>query len=94
MTDQRRLNLNEPLVWVEEDPFWGKTTACRKFSIRTQTIAGKTEHVLWAMGSDGRVIPRWLGVFDKIEDAVKAAEERKYGDTPRSNRLADKGPKE
>lgn len=87
MTDQRRLNLNEPLVWAE-DPFWGKTTVCRKFSIRTQTIGGKTEHVLWAMGADGRVIPKWLGVFDKIDDAVKAAEERKYGSVPKSTTLA------
>ena len=83
---QGELTLLSPLVW-EDAAFWGKTTACRRFSIRTQTINGKTEHVLWAMGKDGKVIPKWLGVFETFDDAVKAAEERKYGEIPKNRTL-------
>jgi len=61
------------------------TSKCRRFSIRSQTVNGKTEHVLWRRGRDGTVIPINLGTFDTFEKAVESAEEAKY-DTPKRRR--------
>jgi hypothetical protein len=88
MASQTSLNLTGPLSWEDSD-FWGKTSACRRFSIRGQTIGGKQEFVLWRRGADGRVIPKNLGVFDTFEKASAAAEEAKYGDPPKRNKIYD-----
>lgn len=80
---QGKLNMLSRLEWEDSD-FWGKTSLCRRFSIRSQTINGKTDHTLWRRGKDGSVIPVNLGTFDTFEDAVEAAEEAKY-DTPKRN---------
>jgi len=38
---QDSMNLLGPLEWEDSD-FWGKTSKCRRFSIRDQNINGKT----------------------------------------------------
>jgi hypothetical protein len=81
---QGTLVLLGQLEWEDSD-FWGKTTKCRRFSIRGQTINGKTDYTLWRRGRDGKVIPMSLGTFDTFEQAVAAAEEAKY-DTPKTRR--------
>mgnify|MGYP007090127674 CR=1 FL=1 len=81
---QGKLIMLGPLEWEDSD-FWGKTSKCRRFSIRTQTINGKTDHTVWRRGRDGAVIPIGLGTFDTFEEAVAAAEEAKY-DTPKRRR--------
>ena len=86
MTRQASLNLGGPLVWEDSD-FWGKTSACRRFSIRGQTIGGKQEFVLWRRGADGRVIPKQLGVFDTLEKAAARAEEAKYEELPKASKM-------
>jgi hypothetical protein len=60
---QDAMKLLGPLEW-EDSAFWGMTSKCRRFSIRSQTVNGKTEHVLWRRGRDGTVIPINLGTFD------------------------------
>ena len=81
---QDAMKLLGPLEW-EDSAFWGMTSKCRRFSIRSQTVNGKTEHVLWRRGRDGTVIPINLGTFDTFEKAAEAAEEAKY-DTPKRRR--------
>jgi hypothetical protein len=85
---QGKLEALMPLEWEDSD-FWGKTSLCRRFSIRGQTLNGKKEFVLWARSDDGRVIPKHLGVFDTFEQAEAAANERKYGDMPKRNKIYD-----
>jgi len=85
---QGKLNLTGPLEF-EPSEFWGLTSRCQRFSIRSQTTNGKTEHVLWRHGKDGRVIPKHLGVFDTMEKAREAAEEAKYGELPKYNKIRD-----
>jgi len=85
---QGKLNLMGPLTWQDCD-FWGKTSACRRFSIRGQTMNGKQEFILWRRGEDGRVIPKQLGVFDTFEQAAAEAEEHKYRDPPKRNAIFD-----
>lgn len=88
MASQTSLNLTGPLVWEDSD-FWGKTSACRRFSIRGQQVNGKQEFVLWRRGPDGRVIPKQLGVFDTFEQAAAEADEHKYRDPPKRNPIYD-----
>lgn len=78
---QDSMNLLGPLEWEDSD-FWGKTSKCRRFSIRGQTLNGKTTYTVWRRGRDGSVIPIGLGTFDTFEEAVNQAEEAKY-DTPK-----------
>lgn len=85
---QGSFNLAVPLEWEDSD-WWGKTSKCRRFSIRSQTMNGKTEHVLWWRNEDGRVIPRHLGVYETFDEAVAAAEEAKYGEPPRYSKIHD-----
>jgi hypothetical protein len=85
---QGELNWLGPLVWEDSD-FWGKTSACRRFSIRGQKMNGKEEYVLWRRGNDGRVIPKHLGVFATFEEAAKEAEEQKYHAPPKRNGIYD-----
>ncbi len=85
---QGKLNLTGPLTWEDSD-FWGKTSACRRFSIRGQTINGKQEFVLWRRSDDGRVIPKHLGSFDTFEAAAAEADEHKYRDPPKRNGIHD-----
>jgi hypothetical protein len=85
---QSNFNLSVPLEWEDSD-FWGKTSKCRRFSIRSQTMNGKPEHVLWWRNEDGRVIPKNMGVYESFEKAVAAAEEARYGEPPRYNKIYD-----
>lgn len=89
---QKVFNLTGPLEW-EDSEFWGKTSLCRQFSIRTQTMNGKTEHVLWRRGADGRVIPKHLGAFATFEEAVAKAEDEKYDQPHKYNRIHDWKPR-
>jgi hypothetical protein len=73
---QGTLVLLGQLEW-EDSGFWGQTSKCRRFSIRSQTIDGKTDHTLWRRGRDGKVIPINLGTFDTFEQAVLIAETAK-----------------
>jgi hypothetical protein len=86
MTRQTSLNLTGPLSWEDSD-FWGKTSACRRFSIRGQTIGGKQEFVVWRRGPDGKTIPKNLGVFDTFEKAAARAEEAKYEELPKASKM-------
>jgi hypothetical protein len=88
---QDKLDFTNPtaaLEWEDSD-FWGKTSLCRRFSIRGETLNGKTEYVVWRRGADGRVIPKCLGRYHFWEDAVACAEDAKYGDPPKRNKMYD-----
>ena len=89
---EMKLNPTGPLEWEQSDR-WGLLSKCGRFAVSSQTVAGKTEHVLWARGADGRHIPKWLGAFDTIEDAKSEAEERKYGETPKRDGIFDWKPR-
>jgi hypothetical protein len=82
------INLLGPLVW-QEAPFWGNTTACGRFSIRQQTINGVTDYTLWQRGKSGAVIPKSLGTFKTFQEAADFAEEAKYGEEKRYNKIHD-----
>ena len=76
------------IEWEDSD-FWGKTSTCRRFSIRGETLNGKTEYVVWRRGPDGRVIPKCLGRYNSWQEAVDCAEEAKYADPPKRNKIYD-----
>jgi hypothetical protein len=77
------------LEWIEADPFWGLQTPCGTFSIREQTVGGKREYVLWRMGEDGKVIPKWRGVFETFEEAAAKADEERFEGAPKRNKIFD-----
>lgn len=77
-----------PLEWKDDDK-WGLLTGCGRFAVMSSKVDGKVRHVLWAHGADGRVIPKWLGVFETTEAAKAEAEERKFDDPPKRNGIHD-----
>lgn len=70
-----------PLEWTEDDR-WQLQTKCERFAIRSQTVNGKTEYVLWRKDQDGRIIPKWLGVAPTVEEAKQLAEDAKFDPPP------------
>ena len=66
---QGEMKLLGPLDWEESD-FWGYTSACRRFSIRPQTLNGVTDYTLWQRGKTGDVIPKSLGTFKTFQEAA------------------------
>jgi hypothetical protein len=85
---QGEIKALSPLDWEESD-FWGHTSACRRFSIRPQTLNGVTDYTLWQRGRTGDVIPKSLGTFKTFQEAADIAEEAKYGEEKRYNKIHD-----
>ena len=86
--NQSEMKLLGQLQWEESD-FWGHTSACRRFSIRPQTLNGVTDYTLWQRGKTGDVIPKNLGTFKTFQEAADFAEEAKYGEEKRYNKIHD-----
>jgi hypothetical protein len=85
---QGEIKALSPLDWEESD-FWGHTSVCRRFSIRPQTLNGVTDYTLWQRGRTGDVIPKNLGTFKTFQEAADFAEEAKYGEEKRYNKIHD-----
>ena len=85
---QQKIDLNHkgPLEWLD-DPFWDKVSVDGRFCIRGQKINDKSEYVLWRMGADGRVIPRWLAMTATFEEAAELAENERGAKAPSINLL-------
>ena len=85
---QQKIDLNHtgPLEWIDDD-FWDKVSVDGRFCIRGQRVGEKAEYVLWRMGADGRVIPRWLGVFPTFVEAAELAENERGAKAPSINLL-------
>ena len=85
---QQTIDLNHAgrLEWIDDD-FWDKVSIDGRFCIRGQRVGDKGEYVLWRMGADGRVIPRWLGVFPTFAEAAELAENERGAKAPSINLL-------
>jgi hypothetical protein len=85
---QQKIDLNHtgPLEWMD-DPFWDKASTDGRFCIRGQRVGDKVEYVVWRMGADGRVIPRWLGVTSTFAEAAELAENARGEKPPSINLL-------
>jgi hypothetical protein len=85
---QQKIDLNHtgPLEWMD-DVFWDKVSTDGRFCIRGQRIGGKVEYVVWRMGPNGKVIPRWIGVAPSFTEAVELAENDRGGKAPSINLL-------
>lgn len=85
---QQKIDLNHkgPLEWVD-DPFWDKASIDGKFCIRGQRVGDKVEYVLWRMGPNGKVIPRWLAMTSTFAEAAEIAENERGAKAPSINLL-------
>ena len=88
MKQQQKIDLNHAgrLEWIDDD-FWDKVSIDGRFCIRGPRVGDKGEYVLWRMGADGRVIPRWLGVFPTFAEAAELAENERGAKAPSINLL-------
>jgi hypothetical protein len=50
-------------------------------------VGDKVEYVVWRMGVDGRVIPRWLGMTSTFAEAAELAENARGEKPPSINLL-------
>jgi hypothetical protein len=48
-----------------------------------------TDYTLWQRGKSGAVIPKSLGTFKTFQEAADFAEEAKYGEEKRYNKIHD-----
>lgn len=85
---QQKINLNHqgPLEWLDDD-FWHKASIDGKFCIRGQRVGDKVEYVLWRMGPNGKVIPRWLAMTSTFAEAAELAENARGEKAPSVNLL-------